>query len=126
ELLESAKKYGDLRNRDLLLEPIKFSTDSFYTKAFGGVYLLRGEDFISDILVFEDDTWYKEAIKNTIYEGYMFHISQPELMDKLRSHDIIEAHLSIEVTTPRYQRIKKALFARFLENTEHPIKAILD
>ena len=126
ELLESAKKYGDLRNRDLLLEPIKFSTDSFYTKAFGGVYLLRGEDFISDILVFEDDTWYKEAIKNTIYEGYMFHISQPELMDKLRSHDIIEAHLSVEVTTPRYQRIKKALFARFLENTEHPIKAILD
>lgn len=126
ELLESAKKYGDLRNRDLNLEPIKFSTDSFFIKAFGGVYLLRGEDFISDILVFEDETWYREAIKNTVYGGLMYQISQPELMEKLRDHAIIEVHLAEEVKTPRYQRIKKVLFAKFLKDTAHPVKEILD
>lgn len=126
ELLESAKKYGDLRNRDLNLEPIKFSTDSFFIKAFGGVYLLRGEDFISDILVFEDENWYREAIKNTIYGGLMYQISQPELMEKLRDHAIIEVNLSEEAKSSRYQRIKKVLFARFLKDTEHPVKEILD
>ncbi|WP_373942712.1 hypothetical protein OEG92_06045 [Polaribacter sejongensis] len=41
KLLTSAKKYGDLRERNLSVEEITFTTDSFYTKAFGGVYLLR-------------------------------------------------------------------------------------
>jgi len=41
ELLASAKKYGDLRNRTLTLPSIKYRTNSFYTRAFGGVYVLR-------------------------------------------------------------------------------------
>lgn len=124
ELLDSAKEYGDLRNRDLKLHELQFKTNSFYTKAFGGVYVLR--DFIMDILVFEDEKWYKEAIKNTTYDVLMYQISQPELMEKLRDHSIIEIHLEKEMQTDRYQRIKKALFARFLKDTEHPIKDILD
>lgn len=124
ELLESAKTYGDLRDRDLDLHQLEYSTDSFYTKAFGGVYLLR--DFITTIIVFEDEKWYKEAIKDTIHDVLIYHIEQPQLMDKLRSHDIIGYDLDQAVKTSRYERIKKYELARSLKNTQHPIQKILN
>ena len=124
QLLDSAKTYGDLRERSLSLSPLTFETDSFYTKAFGGVYVLR--DFITPIVVFEDMSWYKEAIKDTFYEVLIFHISQPELMDKLRDHIIIAYNLEDSAQTPRYERIKKFMFSTFLKDIQHPVKKILD
>ena len=124
QLLESAKEYGDLRNRDLSLEPLEYTVDSFYTKAFNGVYILR--DFIYPIVVFEDEKWHKEAIKDTLHDVIIFHISQPELMEKLRDHVIIEYDLEEVVKTPRYDRIKKYLFSKFLEDTQQPIIDILN
>ena len=124
QLLESAKKYGDLRNRDLSLHSLQYETDSFYTKAFGGVYVLR--DFISPIVVFEDLKWYKEAIKDTIHDVMIFHINQPELIEKLRDHIIVEYDLEAALNTDRYQRIKKMEFAMSLKDTQHPIKQILN
>ncbi len=124
QLLASAKAYGDLRNRDLSLHELQFKADSFYTKAFNGVYVLR--DFISPIVVFEDEQWYKEAIKDTIHDVIIFHISQPELMEKLRDHVIIEYDLEEVVKTKRYERIKKFMFSQELKNTQHPIKNILN
>ena len=124
KLLDSAKKYGDLRDRELHLEPIVFTTDSFYTKAFGGVFLLR--NFISPILIFEENEAYKEAINNTTFDVLMFHISQPELMEQLKDHLIIESNLLEEVTKKRYERIKKYIFSENLKETQHPIKDILE
>lgn len=124
ELLESAKTYGDLRQRDLELKAIDFKVSSFYTKSFGGVYVLR--DFISPIVVFEDEKWYKEAIKDTIHDVIIFHISQPELMEKLRDHIIIAYDLEEIVNTKRYERIKKFEFAQHLKKTQHPINEILE
>jgi len=124
ELLKSAKTYGDLRDRDLELPAIDFKINSFYTRSFGGVYVLR--DFISPILVFEDKKWYKEAIKDTIHDVIIFHISQSELMEKLRDHIIIAYDLEEIVATKRYDRIKKFEFAQHLKNTQHPIKKILN
>ncbi|MGJ8592313.1 MAG: DUF6638 family protein [Aquaticitalea sp.] len=124
KLLTSAKTYGDLRNRDLTLHELQFKTDSFYTKAFNGVYVLR--DFITPIVVFEDEKWYQEAIKDTIHEVLIYHISQPELMDKLRDHVIIEYDLEDVVKTPRYDRIKKFMFSQCLKATTNPIKNILE
>lgn len=123
-LLESARKYGDLRNRDLSLHPLHYSTGSFYTRAFGGVYLLR--DFIKPILVFENKDTYKEAIKDTVHDVLMYHIAQPELVTKLKDHIIIECDLEYMVKTPNYDRIKKYELSRFLKATEHPIKEILN
>ncbi|MCI2227748.1 hypothetical protein MC378_01125 [Polaribacter sp. MSW13] len=123
KLLVSAKKHGDLRERDLELEDILFTTDSFYTKAFGGIYILR--DFIEPILIFENETTYKEAIKDTIYEVLMYHISHIELIDKLKKHLIIECDLKEEVQSKRYDRIKKFTFSTYLKETNHPIKNIL-
>ncbi|AUC81282.1 DUF6638 family protein [Lacinutrix sp. Bg11-31] len=124
ELLESAKKYGDLRHRDLDLHEVQFTTSSFYTKAFGGVYVLR--DFIKEIVVFEDKKWHKEAIKDTTHDVLIYHISQPELMDRLRDHIIIECDLEIEVKTERYQRIKKFVFAEAITNSQHSFTVILN
>ncbi|KGL62902.1 DUF6638 family protein [Polaribacter sp. Hel1_85] len=124
QLLKSAKKYGDLRERNLHLEELVFTTDSFFTKAFGGVYLLR--NFISPILIFEDKNAYKEAINDTTFDVMMFHISQTELIAQLKDHVIIECNLSEEVTTKRYERIKKFIFSEFLKETQHPIKEILN
>jgi len=123
ELLKSAKKYGDLRHRDLGLQPVYFQTDSFFTRAFGGVYVLR--DFITTILVFEDSDWHKEAIKDTSHDVLIYHISQPELITKLKDHLIVEVNLETEIKNERYERIKKFMFQQYIINPEHDIKDIL-
>ena len=123
QLLDSATTYGDLRDRDLSLHPLHFSTGSFYSRAFDGVYLLR--DFIKPIVVFESKAYYKEAIKDTIHDVLIYHISQPELVDKLKDHIIIECDLEQMVKTPNYDRIKKFELAQFIKEAEHPIRDIL-
>jgi hypothetical protein len=123
QLLSSAKKYGDLRERDLSLEPIIFTTDSFFTEAFGGIYLLR--NFITPILVFREKEAYKEAINDTTYDVLMFHIMQPQLVTQLRNHLIIECNLAEEITTKRYERIKNFIFGEALKETQHPVNEIL-
>jgi len=124
QLLDSAKIYGDLRNRNLDLHELQYTTDTFFTRSFGGVYVLR--DFIKPIVVFEDETWHKEAIKDTNHDVLIYHIAQPELMDKLRDHVIIEHDLEKVIETKRYQRIKKFEMAQYLKKTKHPIKNILN
>lgn len=124
KLLDSAKTYGDLRDRDLELHEVQYTTDSFYTRAFGGVYILR--DFIVPIVIFEDEEWHKEAIKDTTHDVLIYHIQQPELMDKLRSHSIISYDLEASVKTKQYDRIKKFEMFLHLKKPKHPIPEILD
>ncbi len=123
QLLASAKKHGDLRNRDVTLPKIHFVANSFYTKAFGGMYVLR--DFIAPIVVFEKEKSYKEAIKDTVHDVMIYHIEQHELMNQLRDHVIIDYDLDAEVKTKRYDRIKKYIFSQYLKKTKHPIRDIL-
>lgn len=124
QLLASAKKYGDLRKRKVELEEINFVSDSFYTKAFGGVYVLR--NFVEPILIFEEEASFKEAINDTLHDVLMYHISHKELINKLKSHSIIECDIEQEVVGKRYQRIKKFVFASFLKETKHPKNKILE
>ena len=124
QLLQSAKTYGDLRERKLALHPLNFTTDSFYTKAFGGMYVLR--DFIMPIVIFEDEKWHKEAIKDTTHDVLIYHISQPEMMEKLRDHVIIAYDLEDIIKIERYDRIKKFYFSNVLSTVQHPMKDILN
>ncbi|WP_397446076.1 DUF6638 family protein [Polaribacter sp. R77954] len=124
QLLTSAKKYGDLRNRNITLDSIIYTSDSFYTKAFGGIYLLR--NFITPILVFESWEAYQEAIDDTTYDVLMFHILQPELITQLKDHFIIECDLVKEVTSKRYERVKKFIFGEALKETQHSVNDILE
>jgi hypothetical protein len=86
--------------------------------------LLR--NFISPILIFEDKKAYQIAINDTAFEVLMFHILQPELITQLRGHLIIECNLTEEVDSKRYERIKKFIFSKYLKDTQHFIKEILN
>ena len=124
QLLNSANTYGDLRGRNFNLTPIHYKTDSFYTRAFKGIYVLK--DFVTPILIFEDEVWYKAAIKDTDHDVLMYHVSQPELIDKLKNYNIIEIDLDEVVMTERYQRIKKFVLSQLLTNVEHPLDQVLE
>lgn len=124
ELLDSAIEHGDLRHRDFSLKELLYKPESFYTRAFGGVYVLRG--FVTPILVFENKETYGVAIKDTIHDVLIYHIDQPELINKLKDHFIIECKLNHVVDTERYDRIKKFMFFENLSEAEHPIKDILN
>ena len=123
KLLESAKAHGDLRSRHLSLDSLEFQTNSFFTKAFGGIYVLR--DFIMPMIIFEDEDVHKEAIKDTFHEILMYHIAQPELVTKLKDHLIVHNDLEEVIKTPRYDRIKKVMMFYELKKPEHPVKDIL-
>lgn len=124
QLLDSAKKYGDLRGRKLNLEPITLPINSFYTKAFGGIFVLR--DFVNDIIVFESMEVFENAIKDTAHDVMLFHKSHPELMATLVNHRITEFDIKKSSRTKRYERIKKHFFMEHLDSFEHPLHEILD
>ncbi|AQS92640.1 hypothetical protein BXQ17_00515 [Polaribacter sp. BM10] len=123
QLLASAKKYGDLRERNLILEEIKYTTDSFYTKAFGGIFVLK--DFVKPILIFQEKETYNQAINDTVHDILMYHISHDELIDKLLSYDVIEADLEEELHQKKYERIKRYTLSKHLMSPTHLVKDIL-
>ncbi len=123
KLLESAKKYGDLRKRKLRLEPITLKVKSFYTKAFGGMFVLK--DFIETILVFEDEKWFQKAINDTSHDVTLFHLKHDELVHTMERHLIIEGSLKDAIRSSRYARIKKHIFSEHLKEKEHSFLEIL-
>ncbi|RMA57160.1 DUF6638 family protein [Ulvibacter antarcticus] len=124
KILTSAKTYGDLRTRKLRLEPLPVRVKSFYTRAFGGVFILK--DFIKDIMIFESKEEFDKAIKNISFEGLLFHKDHDELIETLVSHLILEKDLKKSLKTPRYERIKKHIFSEYVKNPAHSFKEILD
>lgn len=124
KLLESAKTYGDLRERKLRLEPITLDIGSFYTRAFGGIFVLT--DFVTDIIVFESMDIFKKAIKNTVHNVSLFHVSHNELTSTLVNHRIAEFDIKKSAKTKRYERIKKHRFVEHMTKIEHPLHEVLD
>ena len=123
-LLKSAKEYGDLRGRKLKLEPIQLQVGSFYTRAFGGVFVLK--NFVKKILVFEDEKMFKSAIHDTAHEIMLFHKDHDELIDALVGNRVLQKDFKGAMRSPRYQRIKKHVFVEETKKTEHSLSEILD
>ncbi len=123
-LLKSAKEYGDLRGRKLKLEPIQLKVNSFYTRAFGGVFVLK--NFVKKILVFEDEKMFKSAINDSAHDVLLFHKDHDELIDALVNNMILRKDFKGAMRSPRYDRIKKHVFVEKAEKTEHPLSEILD
>ncbi len=124
KIVKSVKKYGDLRFRNLDLAKLTYETSSFYTKAFGGVFVFK--DFPTPILVFESEEWRNKAIKNSTYEVLIFHKDDNELLDKLKDYVAVNYDLDKAVLTERYKRIKKHIFSQLFTETDHPMEEILD
>ncbi|MEO1011041.1 MAG: DUF6638 family protein [Bacteroidota bacterium] len=123
KLLQSAKKYGDLRGRKFRLEPLRLPIGSFYTRAFGGVFVLR--ETMKEMLIFEDIKTFKAAINDTAHDILLFHKDHDELIDALVDHLILEQNMRKMVRSPRYERIKKHLFMEHTPKTDRPIHEIL-
>ena len=124
KILESARNYGDLRHRRLNLEPIKLPIKSFYTRAFGGIFVLR--DWRNDIIVFESMEVFENAINDTVHDVSLFHISHNELMAALMNYQVTQFDIKRSAKTKRYQRIKEHLFVQELGDIDHPLSEILD
>ncbi len=124
QLLKSAKQFGDLRGRKLKLEPIRLKVKSFYTRAFGGVFVLK--NFVKKILVFEDEKMFQKAINDTAHDILLFHQDHDELIDALVENMILRKDFKGAMRTPRYDRIKKHVFVEEIKKTEHPLSEILD
>lgn len=124
KIITSANTYGDLRSRKLELEPLTLKVSSFYTVAFGGVFVLK--DFIKDIMIFESEETYKKAIKNDAFDVLLFHKDHDELITTMVSHLILEDNLKKASKSKRYERIKKHLFASHIKKPQHSFKEILD
>jgi len=124
KILKSVKKYGDLRTRNLDLKHLEYHVEAFYTKAFGGVYVFK--DMPTPIMVFDDEKWRNESIKNTTFDVIIFHIKDDEMIAKLKDYDAIDYNLEKVVKTERYKRIKKHIFAQMFTETANPMKDILN
>ncbi|MCB0440864.1 MAG: hypothetical protein H6583_04975 [Alteromonas sp.] len=125
KLLRSAQQYGDLRHRKLQLEPIVLDIKSFYTKAFGGIFVLR--DFITDLIVFESMEVFEKAIRDTVHEVNLFHVSHNELTAALVNQLIADFDIKRAAKTERYARIKKQFFVEHLPKTiDRPLDEVLD
>lgn len=55
ELKENSARWGDLRHRRIDIPPFPFNVGSFYTRAFGGVWLLRSGKSKKQMLVLPDN-----------------------------------------------------------------------
>ncbi len=115
DLLALAEKYGDLRHRNLDLAPLSYEAESFFTEAFGGIYVIRD---VEDIVVFTNKDTHAASVTNTSYPVLIYHISQVQLLDKLRDYVIIEHQLKEFVQSDRYDRIKKYLFYHALQGLD--------
>ncbi|MEM9141800.1 MAG: DUF6638 family protein [Bacteroidota bacterium] len=123
KLLESAKKYGDLRGRKLRLDPLKLPISSFHTRAFGGVFVLR--ETMKEMLIFEDEKMFKKAIADTAHDVLLFHKDHDELIAALVNHLILEPNMRKMVRTPRYERLRNHMFMEATKEAAYPYDEIL-
>lgn len=124
KLIDHAKTYGDLRHRKLNIDPLPLKVSSFYTRAFGGVFVLK--DFITDIMIFEDKEVYDKAISDTGHDVTLFHKDHDELIETLTSHLVIDGDLKKASKSKRFERIKRHRFVEASKETTHPYTEILD
>ena len=122
KILQSVRKYGDLRNRDVNLKPLFYAISSFYTKAFGGVFIFK--DFIKPLFVFESREYQKKAISNTSLDVLIYHVSDTELVDKLEDYIVIDNNVSTFIKSDKYNRVKKHVFAQLFSNLDHEFETI--
>jgi hypothetical protein len=91
DLIESARLNGDMRNRDLTIPDMHFvELQNFYTRAFGGVFVLRGLAHHTHLMIIED-----KALATTTQSASsrVFHVHDQSLLDILITEELLELNL---------------------------------
>ena len=124
KILASARKFGDLRSRTLQMDNMDHKTGSFYTKAFGGVFVFRRPGSGKNILIFESK---EEAEKvETSSKTHAFHIEDKRYYSSLAAEKMIVLDPEISVQSGYFERVKKAIFLSQLKDPTHDMSAILE
>lgn len=112
EIIRTSKEHGDLRFRQFDVPAIPFlEVQSFFTQAFGGVFVLRNVSDMDPLIVHASETAHNEQkVTPSGYRSYA--ISDPHLWSYLEEHgvyDIYMDELATEEGVSRLQRIKDLL-----------------
>jgi hypothetical protein len=118
KILASSNKFGDLRGRSLQLREVDYPTTSFYTKAFGGVFVLRGGSN-GHLLIFES----LEEMNKYEHTYWAEHISSPNLLQELLNRGWLTFDLN-KITEERLMRITQHYFAQSLKTDAHSLTDI--
>jgi len=124
QILASARKHGDLRSRTLHMESIDYKTNSFYTKAFGGVFVFRTKGNNRNILIFESKEQAKKVEKST--KTHAFHIEDERFFSALASEKMIVLDPEHSVLSGYYERVQKIIFSTHVKNATHSLDEILE
>ena len=92
-IIESAQAHGDLRRRRLEIPPLKFSLiGNFWSRAFGGVFVLRAG--AESILIVEDDQWLHkvEPERGERYKAYALS-ERDAVLKRLLDEDLLTLNL---------------------------------
>lgn len=124
QILASARKHGDLRSRTLHMESMDYKTSSFYTRAFGGVFVFRTKGTNRNILIFESKE-HAEKVE-TSNEIKSFHIEDGRFFSALASEKMIVLDPEHSVLSGYYERVQKIIFATHIKNATHSLDEILE
>jgi len=108
-----AKKHGDLRTRALDIQSLPYNNvQSFSTRAFGGVTVLRGLKNEKPVLVIEN----KEHIKPPRNQNYLlYHINYPSFTKFLTENKLVSIDLE-RFYIDEAARIKRILMFKFMQS----------
>lgn len=86
-IIESAKKYGDIRHRNIAIQPIPFmDVHNFYARAFGGIFVFRDLPSGTPLLVFLDkEVWQQDGGQ----DANAFHVSDPAVFSRLEQEGVL-------------------------------------
>ncbi|WP_430411892.1 DUF6638 family protein [Kordia sp.] len=124
KILASARKHGDLRSRTLEMESMSFKTDSFYTRAFGGVFVFRRKGSGKNILIFESKEVADKVQTSSKTQG--FHIEDGRFYSALAAEKMIVLDPEHSVLSGYYERVQKIIFSKQLKNATHSLHEILE
>jgi hypothetical protein len=127
KLLANIRQYGDLRNKMILMKPESYPVSSFYTRMFGGVFVLRSESHINPFLICVDKKWVKKTensyhimdknLIDVLYDnGYTAYLEHEQLLERMKTW----AFVSAIADKPRAHAMKDimkntALFTKYLQ-----------
>lgn len=124
KILASARKHGDLRSRTLQMDSIDYETSSFYTRAFGGVFVFRKNGSGKNILIFES----KEAAEKvkTSSSIQAFHIEDGRFYSELAREKMIVLDPEHSVLSGYFGRVQKSIFLSHVKNATHSMSDIIE
>lgn len=111
QIIESAQAHGDLRDRYLVIKPARFDDiDSFYSPAFGGVFVLRAASRNTYLVLAEQGAY--DKLKR---RGSAFFLHDPELIEQLYAENFISVDLKFyKANLAELRRIYDYLLADLL------------